>query len=336
MDSPDIVRPELETLSLGDLSKGKGREESIDNSPIKAQRPKSGNLAERATAAARKSSSNTMLLQKVLQRKAAEGPTASTPAVNRTQSHPFSIPQDWDGLADLSRTSLDPYHSSPSFPNLPRARSLEDSDAAISFPSMAHFSVNRAGLTKTPAKEAARMVTRDVLETAAMRSGGGGMLVDSPLIEPPSVMKNWTTRGYGGLSPPPAQPVFAPKNAAPVVGRTSDLIRLDDTNHFAEAAQEDLAANQDSFDDFGDEIEGEAQDVWGTSFAGEEGDSQDDTMIRQDDEASFELNVPEDTLFGGKRKSDGLQLDKFLQGHEDMQTLHGGREFSVFPVYLCD
>lgn len=348
MDSPDIVRPELETLSLGDMSKGKGREETPDDSPIRPAR-KSNGLADKATAAARKSSSNTMLLQKVLQRNATHGPTASTPATNRTQKHPFSIPQDWDGLADLSHTSLDPYHQSPNFPNLPRARSLDDSDAAIAFPSMTHFSVNRAGLSKTPAKEAARMVTRDVLETAAIQMGGGG--IDSPVIEPPSVMKNWATRGYGGLdqeSPikPPAQPNFAPKigsskfsdpPAHPVfppkaagASRVSDLIRLEDTNEFVE---EENLAGQESFDDFGEEAEGDGQDAWGASF-GEEGESGMEDTLRQDEEdasASFDMQPPEDTLFGAKRPSNGIgQLEKFLRGdREDMQTLHGGRE--CFP-----
>ena len=55
-------------------------------------------------------------------------------------------------------------------------------------------------LSRTPAKEAARIVSRDVLEratTAISKTGYREEVLDSPGgFDPPSVVKNWATRGY--------------------------------------------------------------------------------------------------------------------------------------------
>ena len=62
------------------------------------------------------------------------------------------------------------------------------------------FSVSKTRLTKTPAKEAARLITRVVLHRAALRNGAAleDIGAESPMLDPPSVVKNWATRGYTG------------------------------------------------------------------------------------------------------------------------------------------
>ncbi|KAH9464448.1 hypothetical protein Pst134EB_003981 [Puccinia striiformis f. sp. tritici] len=96
-------------------------------------------------------------------------------------------------------------HSRPHHPSGEQSGSgffqeeTEDSiRAGISPPQTIHFSVPRSKLAKTPSKEAARRVTRDVLETARFRAGYANPLdlEDSPPLEPHSVLREWKTRGY--------------------------------------------------------------------------------------------------------------------------------------------
>ena len=78
------------------------------------------------------------------------------------------------------------------------------------------FSVSRSRLTKTPAKEAARLITRDVLQRAALRNNEDmdAVGVDSPALEPPSVVKNWATRGYGAAAAGSPDPGYSPAGRA--------------------------------------------------------------------------------------------------------------------------
>ncbi|KAG0152328.1 hypothetical protein CROQUDRAFT_70474 [Cronartium quercuum f. sp. fusiforme G11] len=119
---------------------------------------------------------------------------------------------NWDGITDLRKTALDGF-ASPSKKtqqrpigtlNKGKSREWEDEDSlmvGISPPQTIQFSIPRSKLARTPAKEAARLVTRDILETARFRAGYANPtdLEDSPLPEPPSVLREWSARGYASM-----------------------------------------------------------------------------------------------------------------------------------------
>lgn len=147
-------------------------------------------------------------------------PTISTPMkpnalrTDRQTSRlilPQEVSHNWDGMTDLRTTTLDgfvsPSKKSKSQPRVSnilskgKSRNVDEDDsvmAGLSPPQTIHFSVPRSKLARTPAKEAARLVTRDVLETARFRAGYANPsdLEDSPPIEPPSVLRDWNARGY--------------------------------------------------------------------------------------------------------------------------------------------
>ncbi|KAH9818280.1 hypothetical protein DFH28DRAFT_110053 [Melampsora americana] len=120
---------------------------------------------------------------------------------------------DWNGIADLRKTNLESFTSPSKKKTQPyisesskkgKSREWEEEDsimAGISPPQTLHFSVPRSKLARTPAKEAARLVTRDILETARFRAGYANPadLEDSPLPEPPSVLREWNARGYESM-----------------------------------------------------------------------------------------------------------------------------------------
>lgn len=120
---------------------------------------------------------------------------------------------DWNGIADLRKTNLESFASPSKKKSQPRisesskkgkSREWEEEDsimAGISPPQTLHFSVPRSKLARTPAKEAARLVTRDIVETARFRAGYANPadLEDSPLPEPPSVLREWNARGYESM-----------------------------------------------------------------------------------------------------------------------------------------
>ena len=163
-------------------------------------------------------------------------PNASTPARKsmRGKALPENFPQQWDGIADLSTTPLSSFDS-PQKPSPAKSQSRfkagqshsraphselafpSPSSSSIASNAASHdtensyagsfglpqydppaFSISKTRLTRTPAKEAARLMTRDVLQRAALRNGGGigDAGAESPVLDPPSVVKNWATRGY--------------------------------------------------------------------------------------------------------------------------------------------
>ncbi|KAH9462997.1 hypothetical protein MJO28_008873 [Puccinia striiformis f. sp. tritici] len=148
--------------------------------------------------------------------------TISTPAKSRSHrgSMITGLPVEvadpgWNGLTDLRKVPLDGFvgsskkiHSRPYHPSGEQSGtgfSEEDTEdsirAGISPPQTIHFSVPRSKLAKTPSKEAARLITQDVLETARFRAGYANPLdlEDSSFLEPPSVLRDWKTRGYDTL-----------------------------------------------------------------------------------------------------------------------------------------
>jgi DASH complex subunit ASK1 len=323
VDSPELVRPELETMSLGDRpllsalgGKGKG----------KAKHPPA------------QSSKDPPLLRKVLDKHGtpSRGPRSASKRIPRSQ-FPTDIPVGWNGLADLSKTPL----SSMVSPRKPRmAGTLDDGDSStqtMSPPLL--MSVNRARLTKTPGKEAAKLITRDVLRSAALRGHRedwqevGGE--DSPL-DPPSVVKNWKARGYGGDfndRPTPrgegSRKLFEEEDAD-----FEPNAALPETTRFG-LVREDTADHREgrSF-----EVEAE-EETWEDSYEQSEGDVN----------ISFEpVDVAEDTVFGGRRStmgdagrrstvggrtlvdeddlagSDAGDFQLKGLGPDEMHTLHGG------------
>ncbi|MBW0525829.1 hypothetical protein O181_065544 [Austropuccinia psidii MF-1] len=168
-----------------------------------------------------------MLLHQTLLREALSGAhkrrTTSTPAKLQSNNQnkpstcfpPEVTDPNWNGLADLRKIPLDglvvssklqsqnPAHLIDKSPfKLSQQDSMEESlRAGISPPQTIHFSVPRSKLAQTPSKEAARLITRDVLETARFRAGYTNPtdLEDSPPLEPPSVLREWTARGYESL-----------------------------------------------------------------------------------------------------------------------------------------
>ncbi|PLW51757.1 hypothetical protein PCANC_05540 [Puccinia coronata f. sp. avenae] len=152
--------------------------------------------------------------------------TISTPAKSRSRRGsglanmpPEVADPDWDGIADLRKMPLNAFAGSSKIPTRharlsgdhkgllgPAGDSFQSDPEeslrdGISPPQTIHFSVPRSKLAQTPSKEAARLVTRDVLETARLRAGYANPmdLEDSPPLEPPSVLREWKQRGYESL-----------------------------------------------------------------------------------------------------------------------------------------
>jgi DASH complex subunit ASK1 len=305
LDSPELIRPELETMSLDNRlqttdSKGKGKAKSLSNN---------------------KSSKDPRLFRQVLDKHGRRGSSSQTPRVstpkkiNRSQ-FPSDLPLNWDGLADLSKTPLSSLVSPRRHPRLGAAGISEDSaDLTLSPPLI--MSVNRARLTKTPGKEAARLITRDVLRSAALRGDkddwrdvGGD---DSPL-EPPSVVKNWKARGYGGqfddrLPPPPSalrgegarkafeeeDDAFDPGDAVP--DTRFGLVRDDEDEvnggFGGEGRSFEVEAEEETWEDSYDQSLGDEN----ISFGAEAADL--------DVEADPLVDFAEDTVFGGRRSTIG-------------------------------
>lgn len=208
------------------------------------------------------------------------------------------------------------------------------------------FSAYKSRLSRTPAKEAARLITRDVLQKASLRDGGSwedaGM--DSPPLDPPSVVKNWATRGYTTHFPPP--PNSAQKQTSSTSGaggsaqRSHLLVPLAEGDDSFEAEFDDDEAAlappppQPNFGHLADEGDepvdnhaapmGEASgtgDDWGDSFEGQSGEDDDNSGFDQPAEIvplndgrdaeegdSFSDNsrsLDEETLFGANRRRDG-------------------------------
>lgn len=185
-------------------------------------------MIEDEAAPPRRKSGGSVLLHQVIMKnmisKNHERPNVSTPMKPKTKRSdrtsgrlvfPTEVTQpNWDGITDLRKTTLDGFASPSKMHRVQqgpsevldkgKSREWEDEDSAmagISPPQTLHFSIPRSKLARTPAKEAARLVTRDVLETARFRAGYANPfdLEDSPILEPPSVLREWSARGYDAM-----------------------------------------------------------------------------------------------------------------------------------------
>jgi DASH complex subunit ASK1 len=295
LDSPELVRPELETMTLG------------ERLPPPAFSDKGKGKAKPQPSPAAQSSKDPRLLRKVLNKHGgtpSRGAPRSTPKKIPSSQFPSDIPAGWNGLADLSKTPLSSMVSPRKSRRPMGSWDVDDSaDQTMSPPLL--MSVNRARLTKTPGKEAAKLITRDVLRSAALRGGhrgedwqdvGGD---DSPL-DPPSVVKNWKARGYGGDfddRPTPrgegSRRLFEEEDddfdppELPEVRTRSGLVREDDDDDEGDRGG---GGGGRSF-----EVEAE-EETWEDSYDQSEGDV----------DVSFEpVDVAEDTVFGGRRSTMG-------------------------------
>lgn len=287
---------------------------------------------------------------------------------------PSDLPQGWNGIADLSQTPLSSFESpqkstiSPKHSNYLRAhtgkaarsspstsprrspmRSLQSThtyDHSVGLHSGMQsfqaptFSVSKSRLTKTPAKEAARLMTHDVLQRAALRAGNdmSTALLDSPVLEPPSVVKNWATRGYTthlqssavhqSASHPADSPrtTIAPSPSAMLADAEDDSFEAEFDQPLVPPPQPKFSHLADSGDEVGsrhhqDDTAGD--DGWGDSFEDgeeDEGASMDDpvppivyengiangVVANGDQDGSFDESRSfgdEETVFGARRAS---------------------------------
>lgn len=335
-DSPDLPLPTFESsldiYSREPSSDSKGKARAYDVLATGSPLPR--------TLKAGADKHHPALLQKLLRKNVA----SPLPAASRAkQLFPTDVPKDWDGLANLSTTPLSSFASPAKWDDA----LIAPPDLLFSplpLPQMS-FALPEATYSQTPSKEAARRVARDVYTHATSPIG-----LDSPLIEPPSVLKEWATRGYdihpdAGPAPSPSegrrkgfeeeQELF---NEADLEEDSFELPRVQASfmaaaGGLAEygggttARIEDLL-NEDSFARLVDDDEGgfarpleEEEELSyveeGHSHGGEEqfvdeGHSYVEEGISQDGRRGG-LDGPEDTLFGMPQK----KATSFIAGEED-------------------
>ena len=246
-DSPDVPEPEFETAVFGGIggdSKGKGRSFDLSSDPTSpsfsllrdpspspsdaGSRPPPVPQSPRNPRAGGGDQAHSKLLDKILRKNLASpappraGPGSSTPGRpnaartgNNKIAFPPDLPKEWDGIANLSQTSLDAFPSPikrrqststedsfaahliappstlrhPSYltssPALPRAASSSTSTSRSQPPPPPPASYSSpAKYTRTPAKYAARLTAQNVYDSLGLN--------DSPLPSPPSILRTNT------------------------------------------------------------------------------------------------------------------------------------------------
>ncbi|KAK4051881.1 hypothetical protein OIV83_002586 [Microbotryomycetes sp. JL201] len=199
-DSPDLPVPEWETIHPSTV---KGLASPTPSSVADSSIPLPSSLR---VASAMATAPGSTLLQRILTKHAASprpvssklGPTSSTPG-RTCFALDHDMPKNWNGVADLSKTPLSAFSS----PARRKAAPVDYKQQASPAPARSNLDVTAAGrsfvfaspaLSRTPAKEAARRMTQDMFHAVM-----GGGIEESPL-EPPSAMKEWTTRNFGQLT----------------------------------------------------------------------------------------------------------------------------------------
>lgn len=234
------------------------------------------------------------------------------------------------------------------------------------------FSVYKSRLSRTPAKDAARLIARDVLQKASLRDGGSWQDADaeSPVLDPPSVVKNWATRGYIPNSPAHLSATKAEKSAAadrsvqghqrsqllvpPEEGEDSFEAEFDDGDDIVPPPQPNfghLADDGDEIANSGAAHQSANVDDWGDSFEGNSADDDDNSGFDHGDEEvplnddrvgggedSFSDNsrsLDDETLFGAKRdrNSDAGQGGFGLHPEDALGTLDpNSRQAQLFRL----
>ena len=310
------------------------------------------------------------LLEKILARNLAEGGggKSSTPRSEfkggkggRKSLFPEDIPKDWNGIANLSSTKLDAFQSPIKRRFLPSTTNSNASAAdLLQFDSPAvplTMRYDQHNLTSTPTRP--EMNPRSFVDEVYE-------FEESPVVEPPSVMKNWATRGYDDLlsaevvSPLGAKESevvgegsrrgFEEEEEEPIgrasifgegAGTTARIDELLEGHSFARILDDDEQDGQ-----FLEEGEGtggfefQGEDVDEGSFADEGLSAEGYQPIDDIGLGRGRLDVPEDTLFGmpqrgtGRGEEDSFEVGKNgfkLQGMNDMDTLHGGQLLESEP-----
>ena len=364
IDSPDVPLPQFETYDDSTTSSARMLI-NFSESPL----PPTSVSSPKSRSKAGMNKVHPKLLEKILARNlaGAAGATSSTPrsefkkAGGRKSLFPEDIPKDWNGIANLSSTKLDAFQSPikrrfvPSTNPNATADLLQFDSPAV--PLTMQYSSNPHNLTSTPTRPEshARSFVDDVYQ-----------FEESPIVEPPSVLKNWATRGYDDLQLDAVSPLGA--KAGEVLGEGSrrgfeeeeeEEEPLARTSIFGEGAgttaRIDELLEGNSFARILDDDEQEAQfgieeeeGTGGFEFQGEEGDegSFADEGLSAEGFQPIEslhrgrLEMPEDTLFGMPQRAAGAEDDSFeggksngfrLQGLNDMDTLHGGQLLESEP-----
>ncbi|SCV71144.1 BQ2448_2732 [Microbotryum intermedium] len=222
-DSPDVPTPEWETATVGFKTVAETALEAPSPSMSsihfettspetlrKMKQPVQHHSASpiRANSAAA-SQHDPALLEKILRKNAASpGPSSSTPGRGKARLvRPTDVPRDWDGLVDLSNSSLAAFaspikrqgdmanESGWDAPVDRVAASKTSSSAHLANRSLASLNLLSPAPSRVPAKQAAQRMTNDVYSA----------LHDSPL-EPPLIMKEYTARLMLGEEVPAPSP----------------------------------------------------------------------------------------------------------------------------------
>ncbi|GAA5976551.1 hypothetical protein JCM11641_001337 [Rhodosporidiobolus odoratus] len=262
-DSPDVPEPHFETVNVGNVlsssaespsqGKGKGRAvgQSFDLSSAGPSEPSFTTAFQHQSPAraarAGGDKAHSALLKKILHKNMASparpplhhGPGSSTPGPGTAKKLQFppDVPKNWDGIANLSQTSLDAFPS-PIKRRTSTASSMADGSFAhppssirsyggsyISSParpprldsslnaststlrrqpiSSSATAPSSLAFSRTPAKEAARRTAQNVYNALDPFD-----LLDSPMLEPPSALKNPATAVYrfNPAAPPRREP----------------------------------------------------------------------------------------------------------------------------------
>ncbi|SCZ99460.1 BZ3500_MvSof-1268-A1-R1_Chr3-1g06021 [Microbotryum saponariae] len=222
-DSPDVPTPEWETATVG----FKTVAETVLEAPSpsmssihfettspetlrKLKQPLHHHSASPTPANSTAASQNhPALLEKILRKNiGSPGPSSSTPGRGKARLvRPTDVPRDWDGLVDLSNTSLAAFaspikrqgdmanESGWDAPVDRVAASKTSSPAPLGNRSLASLNLLSPAPSRVPAKQAAQRMTNTVYSA----------LHDSPL-EPPLIMREYTARLMMGEDLPAPSP----------------------------------------------------------------------------------------------------------------------------------
>ena len=309
LDSPEIQRPELETAVLDAYvpgAKGKQRApmsfDDMDESALDLS-----SASPRMRAASERMDPS--LLKKVLANKSALPMSGRKSAVAPSPRPPGSplpndIPRGWDGLTRLSNTPMSAYDS---------PRKSGASQVQQHLQQQQQYSRTRGPTTGN---------------LFSPIGDDGGLPLESPADEPPSVSKNWATRGYDIIT-------------------EGARIEDDSDNHRRGDGGPDTRASLDDDDDDGFEAgEHEASQRSMMFDEGASGISDGLPPQRTQDYTTRDPAAgPEDTLFGAgfaqqqhhqhqqQRMTAPGAADARLRmlGPEEMHTLHGGQLLASEP-----
>lgn len=376
-DSPDVPVPEWETGLLSGMN-GRGGFPAPSpslSSIVYESSPGPSSARPTSTAA---SKHHPALLQKIL-RKNLASPAPPTPRGKGKGKllFPSEASGNWNGIADLSNTSLAAFASpikrqgdaadesgwDDHLAAGAHSRHLSSSPAPSrgEFASLIMSPAPRAGSSRTPAKEAAQRMSKDVYNAVD----------DSPFLSPPSVMKNWGTRNYDLINDSIQEPSFAPSPSegkrkgfeeeaygdddepsfelAPPTGNAAALAdfgggttaRIDDLlneQSFARLVDDD-EFGQRNLDEQDESYTVDAEHAGGAAH-GQYAQDEDEEQYLVEEGISVDVaNGPEDTLFGMGAKghaAGGRSRSLLFQGDEEdddsFQGGSGGAEGSQFRM----